>query len=98
MRKFIGVIIPLDILTESTEFRDIQIGQVIRFRECAMVSAEYDLMYGAINIYIHHSELPEVPQCCMCERYYYPEARRKFPFLFADNDTNALLYRKFSLT
>lgn len=94
-RRFVGVLFGMEFLDNAARIgKFLQVSKFINFDNCEAVAAEYSPSYDATILYLHHQALPAVPEGCECLKYWYRDARRKFPYLFAD--TNPILYRKFN--
>jgi len=73
----------------------------IQLRElCVFNHKEFHLLAGTQNwerhaliLYVYNPEFSKVKSGEECPSYSYTEARKKFPYLFAE--TNPILYRKF---
>jgi hypothetical protein len=93
--KRIGIIIGYKhMLDRDTKLCDLRIRDFIYFKQCIIVGAEQSLRLNAIIIYLEHNEFESVPEGGTTPMYWYEEARKKYPYLFAE--TNPLLYRRFN--
>ena len=93
--KRLGIIIGnRHLLNQDTKFSDLRIGDIIRFKHCIIVGAEPSLMHNATIVYLEHNEFDDVPERCITPLCWYEDARKKYPYLFAE--TNPLLYRRFN--
>jgi len=93
--KRLGIIIGhKHMLDRNTKISDLRIRDFIYFKHCVIIGAEPSLMHNAVIIYLEHNEFEDVPDYCITPMYWYEEARKKYPYLFAE--TNPLLYRRFN--
>lgn len=59
-----------------------------------IMAALYNWMTFSVELFLVHPEFPEHVPGSECMRFFLDDARRTFPYLFAD--TNPIRYRKFT--
>jgi len=69
--------------------------QFFNRKEINLLGASRSFELSALMFKLTHTEFKEVPEGCPIPHYYMNDARRRYPFLFAD--TNPILYRKFNV-
>jgi len=94
LSKRIGIIIPWQyIVDRDAPIKGVKFRHFVRFESCTIIGAENSLVRCAIIIYLTHDEFKPIPLGEISRLYYYSDAKKRFPYLFAD--TNPLLYRKY---
>ena len=59
-----------------------------------LLAVEQDWDYDGISLFLIHKEFPKKEEGCRCPEYFMDEAKYRFPYLF--EDTNPILFRKYS--
>jgi len=82
-------------MPKHPEISEAIIGDIIRFNtnEITLNATMREWETDEFLIKLTHPEFPKVPAGELLPRYYLPEAKKRFPFLFVD--TNPILYRKY---
>ena len=95
MRNRICIWLVQEEISFSMEVSKIKMDEIFTFntKEAHLLGAIYSWEFNAIKLFIYNPEFPVVPQGEACPIYYYNDAKKIFPYLFAE--TNPILYRKF---
>ena len=81
----------------NTPLSEVTFQDVFKFNknETYLLGVIKSFGYDAMKMYLTHPEFEPVQEACRCPHFYLEDARRRYPFLFAD--TNPILYRKFNV-